>query len=288
MRHRLIAGALFQLYNGTTTLDIGTVGGVVNMTTWSAFCGGVAATCKVAKIYAQIQGHGNDLIAATFNAPFGPNCSTGGTYQCAAPFTIEQTTGLPILTTVAPYEYALASDAAATGVNALGANESIIYNGRGITVAYCCGSFGTTHLYSAADTPGTDFMLQLNYGTAGGFTEVNCSTSATYCMGAEIETDGNVADYGSSIINVIAAVTYNSTSNRINGMLNGHSIVSNATPGATMNSGQRIHLGGGGDLSQPAPVLMREALITNTALTTAQINSATANMTQFYGCLSFP
>jgi hypothetical protein len=52
----------------------------------------------VSKIYAQIHSGSNDLVPGVFNAPYGPNCSTGG-YTCAAKFIVETATGLPILTT---------------------------------------------------------------------------------------------------------------------------------------------------------------------------------------------
>src|SRR6185369_4186957 len=104
-------GPLFQLGlaadKNAKTLDIGqTDAHTADMTTWSAYCGGSASKCVVSKIYAQIHSGSNDLLPAIWNAPWGPNCSAGG-YTCAAKFTIESATNLPILTTVAPQEYAL-------------------------------------------------------------------------------------------------------------------------------------------------------------------------------------
>jgi hypothetical protein len=46
----------------------------------------------------------------------GPDCSAGG-FTCAAHFTIESADGLPILTTVAPQEYASNGDGYATGID---------------------------------------------------------------------------------------------------------------------------------------------------------------------------
>ena len=73
---RNYVGPLFQLYRRSdgATLDVGCVGATVSgtcagsttfkadTTTWSAFCGGDPNNCYYNKLYAQIDGHSNDLI----------------------------------------------------------------------------------------------------------------------------------------------------------------------------------------------------------------------------------
>ena len=49
-----------------------------------------------------------------------------------------------------------------------------------------------------------------------------------------------------------------------------------------------IHLGGWGDLSQPDPVLVREALITNDVMSTSDVAALKANVVAFYPSLTFP
>lgn len=285
-------GPLFQLYNGSATLDIGqTSNKQADMSTWSAFCGGTASNCVVSKIYAQIQGHANDLIPSVFNAPFGPNCSTGGAYQCAAPFTIEVATSLPYLSTTAPQEYTLSGDQSATGVNGGTGSISVVYNGKSLTQGVCCGQFGIAHKYNAGDISGTDFMLGIGYGQPS--SGLRCQTTTTYCIGIDEEQGGSgndQGDYGSSIINLEAFVTFSSGTNTVTAQVNSHSIFNNSPPAATIDAGLSIHLGGGGDLSQPAPVYMREGMIINGALSGAQQTSILNNVTAFpgYSALSFP
>lgn len=283
-------GPLFQLYNGSSTLDIGqTSQHQVDLTTWSAFCSGIASNCVYGKLYAQINITSNDLVPSIVSAPFGPNCSTGTAYLCAAPFAIEAATGLPIINMVTPQEYTIVSDSASVGINGAGADESIVYNGTGIHPAspYCCGIFGTAHKYNASDTVGTDFLIWFGYGNAGTFCKAGSST--TFSMGLEEEQVCDQADYGSSVISLIGIVTFNQASNTVTGSVNGHSLFSNSPPAGTpLNSGLRIHFGGGGDLSQPAPVIMREALITNTPLTSPQQASIISNMKAYFPAISFP
>ncbi len=48
-----------------------------------------------------------------------------------------------------------------------------------------------------------------------------------------------------------------------------------------------MHLGGGGDLSQPAPVRMREALFTNNVMSDGDVAAMKSNITTFFSALKF-
>jgi hypothetical protein len=76
--------------------------------------------------------------------------------------------------------------------------------------------------------------------------------------------------------------------NTVTTYLNGTQVLSHSPPKAELNAGTAIHLGSGGDLSQPDPVLMREALITNTVMTTSEVAALKANIVAFYSSLKFP
>ena len=295
-------GPLFQLgltSDKTKTLDIGqTSAHAADMTTWSAFCGGSQSNCVVSKIYGQIHAGSNDMLPAVWNAPWGPNCSAGG-YTCAAKFTVESATSLPILTTVAPQEYALSGDNFATGIN--GGNKAIglMYNGKPVASQdYCCGVFGLAHKYNATDTYGTDFMVALAYGwrdSGGCCIAVNCGASNKYCVGAEEEENNDLYDYGTSPVeNAMVVTQFDPTPNAVIVYLNGTQVLSHSPPAPMsrgnypINAGLAIHLGGGGDLSQPDPVLMREALVTNTIMTASNVTAMKANIVAFYPSLKFP
>jgi hypothetical protein len=288
-------GPLFQLgrTSDKTTLNIGqTSAHAADMTTWSAFCNGSQSNCVVAKIYAQVHSGNNDLTPGVWNTPWKPDCSAGG-YTCAAKFTLESTTGLPILTTVSPQEYALSGDNFATGINGGKTAMGIMYNGKPVANSvYCCGVIGLTHKYNATDTHGTDFMLALAYGwrdSGGCCIAVNCATSTSYCVGAEEEEDNDLADYGTSpVANALVVTQFDPTSNAVSTFLNGTQKFSHSPPKAQLNAGTAIHLGGGGDLSQPDAVLMREAFFTNAVMSASTVTALKANAVAFYPALSFP
>src|SRR5436190_7540896 len=154
-------GPLFQIglaKDKTKLLDIGqTADHKADMTTWSAFCSASQANCVVSKIYAQIHTGPNDLVPGVFKTPWNPDCSAGG-FTCAAKFTIEAATGLPILTTDAPAEYSLSNDNFATGINGGAKAMGIMYNGKPVAnQVHCCGVIGLPHKYNATDTTGPDF-----------------------------------------------------------------------------------------------------------------------------------
>jgi hypothetical protein len=288
-------GPLLQLgrTSDKTTLNIGqTSAHTADMTTWSAFCNGSQSNCVVAKIYAQVHSGNNDLTPGVWNTPWKPDCSAGG-YTCASKFTIESTTGIPILTTVSPQEYALSGDNYATGINGGSKAMGIMYNGKPVANSvYCCGVIGLTHKYNATDTHGTDFMLALAYGwrdSGGCCIAVNCGSATSYCVGAEEEEDNDLADYGTSpVANALVVTQFDPTSNAVSTFLNGTQKFSHSPPKAQLNAGTAIHLGGGGDLSQPDAVLMREAFFTNAVMSSSTVTALKANAVAFYPALSFP
>lgn len=292
-------GPLFQLglaKDKTKTLDIGqTDARTADMTTWSAFCGGTQSNCVVSKIYAQIHSGANDLQPAVWKAPWGPDCSAGG-YTCAAKFTIESATGLPMLTTDAPQEYAIRTNNTenfATGINGGKKAMGLMYNGKPVpNQVYCCGVFGLTHKYDAPDTHGTDFMVALAYGwrdSGGCCIAVNCGANNKYCVGAEEEENNDLYDYGSSPVeNALVVTQFDPSKNAVISFLNGTQVLSHSPPKANLNAGTAIHVGGGGDLSQPDPVRMREALVTNEVMSTSEVAALKSNVTAFFSTLKFP
>jgi hypothetical protein len=288
-------GPLFQIglaKDKTKTLDIGqTSDHKADMTTWSAFCGGTQSNCVVSRIYAHIHGGPNDLVPGVFKTPWNPDCSAGG-FTCAAKFTIESATGLPIVTTDAPAEYSLSADNFATGINGGARAMGIMYNGKPVAnQVYCCGVIGLTHKYNAADTTGTDFMLALAYGwkdSGGCCIATNCGASNKYCVGAEEEENNDLYDYGTSPLdNAMVVTQFDPTPNAVITYLNGAKVLMHSPPKAKLNAGTAIHLGGGGDLSQPAPVRMREALFTNTVMSDSEVTAMQSNIATFFSTLKY-
>jgi hypothetical protein len=289
------AGPLFQLglaKDKTKTLDIGqTSDHKADMTTWSAFCAGTQSNCVVSKIYAQIHTGPNDLVPGVFKTPWNPDCSAGG-FTCAGKFTVESATGLPMLTTDSPQEYSLSGDAFAAGINGGSKAMGIMYNGKPIpNQVYCCGVIGLTHKYNAPDTAGTDFMLALAYGwkdSGGCCIAVNCGKNNSYCVGAEEEENNDLYDYGSSPLdNAIVVTQFDPGPNAVITHLNGNRVLMKSPPKAKINAGTAIHLGGGGDLSQPAPVRMREALFTNNLMSDSEVTAMQSNIASFFSMLKF-
>jgi hypothetical protein len=288
-------GPLFQLglaKDKTKLLDIGqTSDHKADMTTWSAFCSASQSNCVVSKIYAQIHSGPNDLVPGVFNTPWKPDCSAGG-FTCAAKFTIESATGLPILTTDSPAEYTLSNDNFATGINGGGKAMGIMYNGKPVANAtYCCGVIGLTHKYNATDTTGTDFMLALAYGwrdANGCCIATNCGKSNTYCVGAEEEENNDLYDYGTTPLdNAFVVTQFDPTPNAVITYLNGTKVLTHSPPKAKLNAGTAVHLGGGGDLSQPDSVRMREAFFTNTVMSDSEVTAMKANIAAFFPALKF-
>ena len=288
-------GPLFQLglaKDKTKTLDVGqTSDHKADMTTWSAFCSASQSNCVVSKIYAQIHTGPNDLVPGVFNTPWKPDCSAGG-FTCAAKFTIESATGLPIVTTDSPAEYSLSGDAFATGINGGSKAMGIMYNGKPVASAtYCCGVIGLTHKYNATDTTGTDFMLALAYGwrdSGGCCIATNCGKANTYCVGAEEEENNDLYDYGTTPLdNAFVVTEFDPTPNAVTTYLNGAKVLTHSPPKAKLNAGTAVHLGGGGDLSQPDSVRMREAFFTNNVMSDSDVTALKTNITAFFSALKY-
>jgi hypothetical protein len=289
-------GPLFQLglaKDKTKTLDIGqTSDHKADMTTWSAFCSASQSNCVVSKVYAEIHSGPNDLVPGVFKTPWNPDCSAGG-FTCAAKFTIDSATSLPILTTDAPAEYSLSGDNFATGINGGSKAIGIMYNGKPVAnQVYCCGVIGITHKYNATDTTGTDFMLALAYGwkdSGGCCIATNCGASNKYCVGAEEEENNDLYDYGTSPLdNAFVVTQFDPTPNAVITYLNGIKVLTHSPPKSkTINAGTAVHLGGGGDLSQPAPVRMREAFFTNNVMSDSDVTALKTNITTFFSALKY-
>jgi hypothetical protein len=81
---------------------------------------------------------------------------------------------------------------------------------------------------------------------------------------------------------------FDPTPNAVITYLNGTQVPSHSPPKATINSGTAIHIGGGGDLSQPDPVRMREALVTNDVMSASEVAAMNSNITAFFSTLNFP
>lgn len=302
------SGALLEIENTTNsqTLNIGqTSTRSADVSGVSAFCGSSStasglttyANCVVIKIYAEIHAGSNDLVPSVFSAPSGPNCSLGGT-TCACVFTIEVATGLPILntTTSPPCEYALAGDANAAGITAGTSSISLLYDGKAETTTYCCGPAGIGHAYNVVDTFGTTFYQSVANGQFGNNAGNQCQQPGTFCAGADEESIGDLVDYSASNIgSVFAATAFNSSTNQVSSYINGGQLRSPIEPAAALCTGctginlpGSVHVGGGGDLSQPAPALMRGFAITNNAVSQSSITAAYSNIKAFYnGELSF-
>lgn len=310
-------GPLFQLSNGTTTLDVGQVNHIVDLSTWSAFCGGVQSNCKYAKIYAQIQGHVNDLRAATLvtnMTPLGPSgvtCVTADPYVCAAKFQIEVASGYPVATLgigVSPDlgEYVIGTtDVPITGVNPAGGSMTEWGNMQTLNtgpdgVFTCCGFWGLTHVWNA--TAGnynySDYTTWLAFGTGA------YCTANHWCFTADLEQYS--ASYGLTLkstgpninLNFITMLNHDQPTNTMCGTINGKpGLATDGTtpcplaspvgfPSATWPIAY-LHLGGGGDLTQPAPVVWREGLLMNTAMSLtdeARVRNATK---QFFNTLVY-
>ena len=301
-------GPLFQLFNGTTTLDIGQINHVVDMSTWSAFCGGVQSNCKVGKIYAHIQTPPNNiLVPSTVAGAVGGVCTGGGNYFCAAPFTIEAATGLPILTTlgsggtngttlIPPSSMYYngngvygADDSLMVGVTGGTASMSVVMSTKPTLFPNCCLSFGPSHKYNICCTGGTEFGIGVGFGVFNG--QYGCANNYnTFCLGISEENSyppctnaplaGNGADMGHDFQNSIIGATYDSGSTFVSGYVNGV-LLTNHASNCPQNVPVYNHLGAGGDLSV-SPTFFREGFVTNTAMSAANHLAAYKNMAAFY------
>lgn len=299
-----VAYGLSSSYNGnlfriavisspSTVEDIGqTAAHTANLSGVQSFCGGSYSGCAISIIYAQVQGSSNNLVPSVFNAPNGPNCSAGG-LTCACVLTIDSATGLPIIPlnqNPAHCEYTLTSDGTATGITG-GSSTSVSAAMAGQTVqtaAMCCGAFLISHAYNAADTPGTDFGLNFQYSNTGSF--VNCPSAGVSCLFPDLESNTTPVgiSLGSAQSYVFGFLSWNESANTISGSVDNRASWTATTPPSSMNPGTHVHMGGGGDLSQPAPFNFFEGYFFNSALTATQQTALFNSVTQRYPAASFP
>lgn len=295
-------GPLFQLYNGVTTLDVGQVARThaVDLSTYGNFCSngnsttqtvnGIAVLVSSSCVFGIFYDHtanANNLIPAVFlTTAF--DCSGGTAYKCAVPFMIEVATGLPFINTTGMQNYTLSGDLPANGITPGHQSISVVEVGSGPAVAICCGSYGIYHKYNAGiGLDPSDFAVALSYGNA----TFNCgATSTTHSL--EIDGEGCItglfADYGTTQISTIMVIAYSASTDKVSGWVNGTlkfgPTTSNSAPRLNLTS---IHLGSGGDGTTPAPTPFREGFMVNGDIT-ANIAALEANITAFYGSLSFP
>ena len=318
---RNYTGALFQLaatggsHNGQV-LDIGCEGASVSgtcagsttkkvdLTTWSAFCDGNTGNCAYYKLYAQIQGHANDLLTVG-------NLSQGITY-----LTLDGTTGLPILDDShnccgggrSKFDVG-GTDSALTGVPVGGVGGgnnpvTVFYLAKPFTETICCGSFGLTGPYSGGPYQlGDDFSLALIYDevppvSGGG----SCKTHTSFCLdvdnpgyppysilcaGASATTDGTGSQYATTLFPVVlAAATYDPNASTITGYVNNAQSWVGACDPAQVHQRNYLHFGAGGDGS-PAPYFAYEMYLTNTTTTSGQYQAIFTNTKARYPAFTF-
>ena len=80
---------------------------------------------------------------------------------------------------------------------------------------------------------------------------------------------------------------FDPTPNAVITYLNGKQVLMHSPPKAKLNAGTAIHLGGGGDLSQPDTVRMREALFTNNVMSSSEVAAMQANIAAFFLMLKY-
>jgi hypothetical protein len=295
---RNYTGPLFQIVNVNTgvTLDIGEImQKKANTSTWSRFCNGQTAVCRINKFYSQIHVGANNLSPDIGVDAF---CMSAPTINCASPFAIEAATGLFVANVVEPAKFSIgSSDNAAVGINGGTGPNTVMMNGQvpSPTTGICGGSFGVSHICTTTvcvDTGNTMNEVGLFYGTSG---SIACGSASNWCPEADYEGQG---DSGPDLTTQKNVIFMNSvlpnTSNftyLTQGVLNGvtqwnRSRHTGGSPGMVL--GTRLRLGAGGDFCQPSPIVFREALITNTRMAASDEAAVRANMMAFYSGLSFP
>jgi hypothetical protein len=294
---RNYTGPLFQLVNVNTgvTLDIEqTTQKKADTSTWSRFCSGQTAVCRISKFYSQINIGANNL---TPDVGVNAFCMSAPTINCASLFAIEAATGLFVADVVEPAKFSLgSSDNAAVGINGGTGPSTVMMNGQvpRSTNGICGGSFGVSHICattSCVDTGNTMNEVGFFYGTSG---SIACGSPSNWCPEADYEGQG---DSGPDVTTQRNVIFMNSVlPNRSNftyltqGVLNGitqwnHRRQTGGSPGMVL--GARLRLGAGGDFCQPSPIIFREGLITNTQITAGDEAAVRANMVAFYSGLSF-
>lgn len=304
---RSYSGPLFQLWDGGTTfIDIQQDANhtAVIPGNLATTCGGLVTNCRYSLVYAQIQGHANDWAQfqgppSSFAGGHAPNCPAESPPGCYTFFAIDSTSGLPIMNIGTGQEYTLTPtsgpnyDPDITGVTAGTASFSEIFVGQPIaTTAYCCGPIGLSHNYNTGNSgPSSSLQLTLGYGNT---LNLACGSSTNYCFGTDGEgvTGGPYpvpVDYSTTLLaNVVMEIGHDNGLQKINGFINDKQGFNFTILNTALDTGKAIHIGGGGDLSQPAPVIVRDFAITNNPIAQADVDAIFANVKAFYPALSFP
>lgn len=299
------SGPLFQVAlfsNSSSTMDVPQSSNrTANMSGVLAFCGGTYSNCAISKMYAQIQGHANDLnpdfMSGHVDANSPANCGDRGSntvLSCACPLTIDATSGDPInplntTTNVTPNcEYIIGNEATATGINAGTNSISIVAVEQSAhAVTQCCSTVGVMHAIYQSTTLGTDFGIGIQYGRNE---YVSCPTSTEYCLMIDEESNSSPSSnsLGTSQLYAVAMAAWNSSTNILTGTVNGHQAWTPQAPEATQDTGDFIHVGGGGDGSQPASGNLFEFFVTNTAMSSADYSNVFSNVEAAYPSITFP
>ena len=288
------AGSLFQLSNGSSTLDVGQVGHVADLSGIPAFCAG--KTCVYSKIYDQ-SGNGADLLPATTGTAAPSTCTTGNAsgLNCASAYWLDGNTGLPIVQTTYPSEYDVAATAITGGANPV----SVFFYGRNESWP---GIFGIGHAPGAALTNGTDFIATVyasNVWATAPTNYITCSGATVACLAVDEETSvepfdatnkpgaiGATYSTGSNgDINVL--ITYDGSST-VKGYANsGTALFTDSPPSSfqydssNLAPGNHVKLGCGGDCTN-GEVIFREGFVTNSTLSSADYASIASNVSAFY------
>jgi hypothetical protein len=300
MTHVLVhgyAGGLFQLYNGTTTLDVGSTNDVVDTSGIAAFCAG-ASDCTVHGVYDQVRGVLIPSPPSKVSGAMPAECTS--TYACGCPFFFDPETGLPELVTSYPCEYDVSYSSLAPGP------LSVVVNGKD----YQNGEFGVGH--SPATTPlvnGTDFLTYNWFGNIGAFPGapwtfgyVNCSGSGVHCLGIDEETSAENYDvsvepggiggaYGGAGLggDSLQMITWDN-STHVKAYVNSSTALFDDSPPATVQSsvdpqplipGNHVKIACGGDCSQ-SQLIFRDGLISNALWGSAEFSAIQTHFNTFY------
>ena len=294
------SGPLFQVVVGDQNTNIATAtthdavqtsDHKLDLTNLTAVCGSPLSNCIVSKIYAQLHGSANDLPTAGFR------CSNS---NCAAQLNLDGTGTVAQIAVGIPQsrlsgggvsQYTIASDALATGITGGAGPISVMINMHmDSTPDPCCGFFGISHLWSDADITGTDFILAIEYDSRYG-PPCGLGNATDYCTTIDKEGAALSPTEFAVFTTVPKDLVYFATTDgtpvwNSATWINGTQYIPGTVP-TGLNVPAHVHLGGGGDLTWPAPATFREGIFWNTALSTSDEAAIFANEQARYPALSF-
>jgi len=304
-------GPLFQIAKNSdrSTLDIGQTGGVVDMSAASAFCGGTLSNCHIVQIYPNVNaanplhystlGNGGDVNRPDCTVPAVPTRP-----PCAAPLALGATTGLPEIATNIlggpprfGYQYLIGTgtDGNSTGIVSGGADRTLVEIGQFQPGnGACCGNWGPSA--HTLGVNGSSFLIALGFGDPGpGVLECNGNS---YCATIDCEAGAgcNATGFPPSPLYSINLPTnsnlviakYNSATRQNSISFNAANYYSVTAGVGYMATGTKWSLGGGGDLTTPAPVKFWEGFITNAVASAGDETTLLANVKAFYPMATFP